>query len=120
MQELTVDEAGTLDFLIGDAPLLAFGEGGPQFDRRGAVDAMRNGQGGYQLRTHGGRVPVQWLIGTAGWAIFIHQPFGAFDLKGPKGRMTSTPPLPLDCFVVVSKVTWSLAASALPSPIDAR
>src|SRR5205085_1083566 len=87
VQELTVDEAGTLDFLIGDAPLLAFGEGGPQFDRRGAVDAMRNGQGGYQLRTHGGRVPVQWLIGTAGWAIFTHQPFGAFDLKGPKGRM---------------------------------
>src|SRR5947208_7279368 len=64
---------------------------------------MRNGQGGYQLRTHGGRVPVQWLIGTAGWALFIHQPFGAFDLKGPKGKMTSTTPLPLDCFVVVSK-----------------
>jgi alpha-glucosidase (family GH31 glycosyl hydrolase) len=104
VQELTVDEAGGLEFLIGDAPLLAFGEGGPQFDRRGAVDAMRNGQGGYQLRTHGGRVPVQWLIGTAGWGLFIHQPFGAFDLKGPAGRLTAqTAPLPLDCFVVASK-----------------
>ena len=72
-----------LEFSIGDAPLLGFGEGGPQFDRRGAVDAMRNGQGGYQLRTHGGRVPIQWLIGTAGWGLFIHQPIGAFDLKGP-------------------------------------
>jgi alpha-glucosidase (family GH31 glycosyl hydrolase) len=102
-QELRVDEAGVLDFAIGDAPLLAFGEGGPQFDRRGSVDAMRNGQGGYQLRTHGGRVPVQWLIGTAGWGLFIHQPFGVFDLKGPKGRMTAAAPLPLDCFVVVSK-----------------
>jgi Glycosyl hydrolases family 31 len=103
VQELAVDETGALEFTIGDAPLLAFGEGGPQFDRRGAVDAMRNGQGGYQLRTHGGRVPVQWLIGTAGWALFIHQPFGAFNLQGPRGKMTSTTPLPLDCFVVVSK-----------------
>ena len=65
VQEIAVDDAGVLEFLVGDAPLLGFGEGGPQFDRRGAVDAMRNGQGGYQLRTHGARVPVQWLIGTA-------------------------------------------------------
>jgi alpha-glucosidase (family GH31 glycosyl hydrolase) len=103
VQEIAVDDAGVLEFLVGDAPLLAFGEGGPQFDRRGAIDAMRNGQGGYQLRTHGGRVPVQWLIGTAGWGLFIHQPFGAFNLQGPKGRMTSAAPLPLDCFVAVSK-----------------
>ena len=41
---------------------------------------MRNGQGGYQLRTHGGRVPIQWLVGTDGWGLFIHQPLGAFDL----------------------------------------
>jgi alpha-glucosidase (family GH31 glycosyl hydrolase) len=103
VQELRVDDAGALEFQIGDTPVLGFGEGGPQFDRRGAVDAMRNGQGGYQLRTHGGRVPVQWLIGTQGWGLFIHQPLGAFDLKGPLGRMTSTVPLPLDCFVVGSK-----------------
>jgi alpha-glucosidase (family GH31 glycosyl hydrolase) len=102
-QELTVDEAGVLEFLTGDAPLLGFGEGGPQFDRRGAIDAMRNGQGGYQLRTHGARVPVQWLIGTAGWGLFIHEPFGAFNLQGPRGKMTAGAPLPLDCFVVVSK-----------------
>jgi alpha-glucosidase (family GH31 glycosyl hydrolase) len=103
VQDLAISESGALEFLIGDAPLLGFGEGGPQFDRRGAVDAMRNGQGGYQLRTHGGRVPVQWLIGTAGWGLFIHQPFGAFDLKGPKGTLTAADPLPLDCFVVLSK-----------------
>ena len=102
-QEISIDDSGVVTFLVGDAPLLGFGEGGPQFDRRGAVDAMRNGQGGYQLRTHGGRVPVQWLIGTAGWGLFIHQPFGAFDLKGPKGTLKSATPLPLDCFVVVSK-----------------
>ncbi len=102
-QQLSVTDSGTLGFQIDDAPLLGFGEGGPQFDRRGAVDAMRNGQGGYQLRTHGGRVPIQWLIGTAGWGLFIHQPMGAFDLKGSRGRMTASAPLPIDCFVVVSK-----------------
>ncbi len=103
VQKLTISDAGVLEFPIGDAPLLGFGEGGPQFDRRGAVDAMRNGQGGYQLRTHGGRVPIQWLIGTAGRALFIHQPMGAFDLRGPVGKLTATTPLPIDCFVVVSK-----------------
>ena len=102
VQKLTIPDAGGLEFLTGDAPLLGFGEGGPQFDRRGSVDAMRNGQGGYQLRTHGGRVPIQWLIGTAGWALFIHQPIGTFDLKGP-GKLTTQSPLPIDCFVVASK-----------------
>ena len=47
---------------------------------------MRNGQGGYQLRTHGGRVPIQWLVGTDGWGMFIHQPLGAFDFTGTEGR----------------------------------
>ena len=103
VQEIVLDDNGILQFQTGNAPLLGFGEGGPQFDRRGSVDAMRNGQGGYQLRTHGGRVPIQWLIGTEGWGLFIHQPFGTFDLKGPVGRMTSQQPLPLDCFVVASK-----------------
>jgi alpha-glucosidase len=103
VQELGVTSAGVLEFALGDAPILGFGEGGPQFDRRGAVDQMRNGQGGYRLRTHGGRVPIQWLIGTRGWGLFIHQPFGAFDLSGAKGTLTSSSPLPVDCFVVASK-----------------
>ena len=65
VQEISIDDDGAVHFLVGDAPLLGFGEGGAQFDRRGSVDAMRNGQGGYRLPTHGGRVPVQWLIRTA-------------------------------------------------------
>ena len=63
-----------MSFLLPKGPLLGFGEGGPQFDRKGTTDRMRNGQGGYQLRTHGGRVPIQWLIGTDGWGMYIHQP----------------------------------------------
>ena len=87
VQRLRVDaQTGSLTFDLGDGPVLGLGEGGPQFDRRGSVDRMRSGQGGYRLRTHGGRVPIPWLIGTAGWAMFVHQPYGSFDLTGGKGR----------------------------------
>jgi alpha-glucosidase/alpha-D-xyloside xylohydrolase len=88
---------------IGGAPILGLGEGGPQFDRRGNDFPSRNGQGGYQLRTHGGRVPIQWLIGTEGWGVYIHQPLGSFNMNG--GTITFRPSnaaLPFDAFVVGS------------------
>ena len=102
VQRLRVDPStALLAFPLGDGPVLGFGEGGPQFDRRGAIDPMRSGQGGYRLHTHGGRVPVPWLIGTSGWALFINQPAGAFDLTGPEARFTpGEPKLPLDFFVI--------------------
>jgi alpha-glucosidase (family GH31 glycosyl hydrolase) len=102
VQQLQIDpENGTLRFPIGDGPLLGLGEGGPQFDRRGSTDAMKNGQGGYRLRTHGGRAPVQWLVGTAGWAMFIQHPQGSFDFTSPDARFDpAAPGLPLDLFVV--------------------
>ncbi|NJD64690.1 MAG: DUF5110 domain-containing protein [Chloroflexi bacterium] len=87
------------------------GQGGPQFDRKGAADRMRSGQGGYQLRTHGSRVPVQWLVSTDGWALWIHQPLGSIDLTGPRGRFTGPVPaqgaapavgLPIDLFLVAA------------------
>ena len=113
-QSLQFDAAtGALRFRVDDAPLLAFGEGGPQFDRRGSTYNMRSGQGGYQLQTHGGRVPIQWLISTAatdsrsgssGSALYIHQPLGSFDLTGTTGVFTppASASLPLDIFVVGS------------------
>jgi alpha-glucosidase (family GH31 glycosyl hydrolase) len=100
------DQKARLSFNLGDGPILGLGEGGPQFDRRGNVDQMRSGQGGYRLRTHGGRVPVPWLIGTSGWAMFIHQPFGTFDLSGPEGLFSPLSPataLPLDIFVIATR-----------------
>lgn len=104
VQQLRVNpDTGALNFALGDAPVLAMGQGGPQFDRRGNADRMRSGQGGFRLRTHGGRVPVQWLIGTSGWALFIHQPLGTFDLTGAEGSFTAFAPeaaFPLDVFVV--------------------
>ena len=113
----------SLMFMLPKGPLLGLGEGGPQFDRKGSTDRMRSGQGGYQLRTHGGRVPIQWLIGTDGWGMYLHQPLGSFDFTGTDGRflplstpapaagaspvnapqaVTSPDLLPLDVFVVSS------------------
>lgn len=114
VQQLTIDsETGAVSFTIGDSALLGLGEGGPQFDRRGSEDAMRSGQGGYQLHTHGGRVPIPWLIGTAGWALYFHQPFGTFDFTGTEGKFIPKDPasaLPLDIFVLISQEPKTLMA----------
>ncbi len=104
VQQLEIDpQSGAVSFRTGDQPLLGLGEGGPQFDRRGDNDRMRSGQGGYQLRTFGGRVPIPWLIGTAGWAMFLHQPAGAFDLSGSEAKFLPGGPLPLDLFFTASR-----------------
>ncbi len=106
IQTLSVERAtGVVSFATGESPLLGLGEGGPQFDRRGSVDTMISGQGGYHLETHGGRVPIPWIIGTTGWAMFFHQPFGTFDFTGPQSKFTPTNPKtqsPLDIFFVAS------------------
>jgi len=94
-----------MSFMLGQGPLLGLGEGGPQFDRKGSVDRMIIGQGGYRLATHGTRAPIQWLVGTNGWAMFIHQPFGSFDFTGADGKFTPLPDSPAlyDVFVVSSR-----------------
>jgi len=112
IQHVEVDRAtGIVSFITGNSPLLGLGEGGPQFDRRGSIDTMRSGQGGYQLQTHGGRVPIPWLIGTAGWAMYIHQPFGTFDFTGPQSKFTPSTgnaAFPLDIFLVASRDPGSI------------
>jgi alpha-glucosidase (family GH31 glycosyl hydrolase) len=99
-------ETGVFSFATGDSPLLGLGEGGPQFDRRGSTDAMISGQGGYKLATHGGRVPVPWIIGTSGWAMFFNQPFGTFDFTGPHSKFLPSSrdaALPLDVFFIIAR-----------------
>jgi alpha-glucosidase (family GH31 glycosyl hydrolase) len=89
VQQLTLDpRSPVVTFALGKGPLFGLGEGGPQFDRKGSTYTNRNGQGGYQLRTHGGRVPIQWFVSTDGWGMFIHRPLGAFDLTGRTGTLT--------------------------------
>jgi len=102
-QTLDIDEAtGAIGFDMGRGPLLGMGQGGPQFDRRGSTYSMRSGQGGYQLRTHGGVVPIQWFVSTDGWALYVHHPLGTFDLTGERGRFDppQDSPLPIDVFIV--------------------
>jgi alpha-glucosidase (family GH31 glycosyl hydrolase) len=105
VQRLVLDASSPgMSFTLGDGPLLGLGEGGPQFDRKGSTDRMIIGQGGYRLSTHGTRAPIQWLVGTDGWAMFIHQPFGEFDFTGSTGKFTpKDAALPLDVFIVASK-----------------
>jgi alpha-glucosidase (family GH31 glycosyl hydrolase) len=113
IQQLTWDEnAHALSFLTGNSPLYGLGEGGPQFDRRGSTDTMHSGQGGYKLATHGGRVPIPWIISTAGWAILFHQPYGTFDFTGAQSKFLLKPEaaLPLDLFFVASSDPGTIMA----------
>ena len=112
VQRLALDAVNPgVSFLLPDGPLLGLGEGGPQFDRKGSTDAMRNGQGGYQLRTHGGRVPIQWLIGTDGWGMYIHHPLGSFDFTGAEGKLTPfSSALPIDVFVTTARDPAAIVA----------
>lgn len=69
-----------------DAPVLGMGEGEQQFDRRGKRYPMINGQLSPMLATHGATIPVPFLIGADGWALFVQEPWGEFDLRDGKGR----------------------------------
>lgn len=104
VQQLKMDDvSGHLSFSLGSGPLFGLGQGGPQFDRRGSSYQMKSGQDGYRLSTHGARVPIQLLIGASGWACFVHQPLGAFDLSGQDGKLTpenGQEALPIDVFVM--------------------
>jgi alpha-glucosidase/alpha-D-xyloside xylohydrolase len=83
---------GSISFAT-PAPVFGLGEGRQQFDRRGYLFDMRNGQN-QMLATNGATVPVPFLIGADGWAMFIHnppvtvanarqasRPWGQFDLR---------------------------------------
>ena len=104
IQDLRVDsQSGKLTFRVGDGPVLGLGQGGPQFDKRGNLDRMGSGQGGYKLGTNGAKVPVQVLHGAAGWSMYVHQPLGSFDLTGKEGLFIPSSvenSLPLDVFVI--------------------
>ena len=107
VQQISIDrESAVISFASGGGPILGLGEGGPQFDRRGNLEMMRSGAGGYNLRTFGSRVPIPWLIGAGGWAMYLRQPSGRFDFTGDPCRFQPSQPalaLPIDLFVVASK-----------------
>lgn len=125
VQTIRIDrQTAEISFATGNAPILGLGEGGPQFDRRGKTERMTSGSSGYNLRNFGSRVPIPWLIGASGWAMYIRQPFGRFDFttdeskfqpapafvpRGGRGAPPPPPPadvssfaLPVDLFVVAA------------------
>jgi alpha-glucosidase (family GH31 glycosyl hydrolase) len=93
VQELIFDDnsgTNTVTFRT-DAPVLGLGEGEQQFDRRGHYYRMRNGQIAPLLATHGATIPVPFLIGTDGWALFFNRMWGEFDLRETnQGRFIPT------------------------------
>jgi alpha-glucosidase (family GH31 glycosyl hydrolase) len=107
IQRLQIDrDDASVGFDSGNAPLFGLGEGGRQFDRRGADDSMKNGQYLPDLRVTGARMPIPWLIGAGGWALYFHRPYGAFNLTGDVCRFSAIDPstsLPLDIFLVAAR-----------------
>ena len=59
---------------------------------------------------------MQWLIGTDGWAMFIHQPYGTFDFKGSEGRFSM--PVPVASPAVTSVVNAPPPGAAAFLPLD--
>lgn len=106
LQQFSVDPANAeVRFLLGDSPIYGLGEGGKQFDRRGAMYRMAHGERVRDLKTNGARLSIPWIIGTEGWGLFFHLPLGAFNLSGQEGAFRSRdgyPDIPLDIFFVVA------------------
>ena len=91
IQKIRFNSDGTVEFQLKDQLVLGMGEGGPQpkrgvdwddqnveFNRIGRYHEM---QPRWQAGIYGSRNPVPLLIGTEGWALFIHVPWGSFDLS---------------------------------------
>ena len=119
VQRISIDrETALVTFQTGSAPILGLGEGGPQFDRRGQTFNNRSGQGGYQLRTFGGRVPIPFVIGSGGWAMFIHQPFGTFDFNGAESKFTPLYPTTAVFTPPAGRGQPATPPTSAPLPID--
>ncbi|HEY8266725.1 MAG TPA: hypothetical protein VIG03_09130, partial [Steroidobacteraceae bacterium] len=109
-QRLRIDPNGEVRFALGKGPVFGLGQGGRQFDRRGGAFPLVNGQGEgehsidmnqpgarapeyeFDLAHEGARVTIPWIVGTEGWAIFFHRPYGAIDLRDEEGRLTPDVP----------------------------
>ena len=88
VQDLKIDEAtGGFSFRLGDGPVLGLGEGGPpvRSSRLGRPDAQRPGR---IQPAHPRRPRARALADRhGGWAMFVHQPGGTFDLTADRGRV---------------------------------
>ncbi|MGH9404269.1 MAG: TIM-barrel domain-containing protein [Terriglobia bacterium] len=106
VQQIAIDAgSGAMRFEARSQPFFGLGEGGPQFDRRGADYPLKHGEGVPHMRTDGACVPIPWLMGAGGWGLFFHLPLGTIDLTQKEGVFQARPgeaPLPLDLFLAVA------------------
>lgn len=110
VQALSFDPDDGATVFRTEAPVFGLGEGRQQFDRRGFYYDFINGQN-QLLATHGATIPVPFLLGADGWAMFFHNPpvtganltgqaatrdanipWGTFDLRGENAG--APPPRP--------------------------
>ncbi len=99
------------------APVLGLGEGGQQFDRRGALLAME-ATGTTSKPRRGSIVPSPFVIGTEGWALLVHQPDGRFDLREATARFLpriTGPAVSVDLFVIDCLITSPRMAEIVPT-----
>lgn len=112
VQELVFGQSDGSVRFRATAPVLGMGEGAKQFDRRSVAYTMRDGWGAFNLPLYGSWVAVPLLIGTGGWAMFIHEPRGQFDLRKPEASFKPAEDqreLPLDLFLIA----WDQPADVL-------
>jgi alpha-glucosidase/alpha-D-xyloside xylohydrolase len=108
------EDDGTMRFRA-DGPVFGLGEGGPQFDRRGARYPMADGWGAYNRPVFGSRIWAPFMIGTDGWALFLQHPQGPqgeFDLRGREGFFRPSEQerhVPVELFVIA----WDKPADVL-------
>jgi alpha-glucosidase/alpha-D-xyloside xylohydrolase len=92
VQKITFLPDGRVSFNIDNKPILGMGEGGPrmgrdwkddtiEFDRRGRLHEMVPR---WQSNAYGSRNPVAFLVGTAGWGIYMPAPWVEVDLRDPQ------------------------------------
>jgi len=121
LQQIVFDAAESgFAFRTGSRPILGLGEGGPQFDRRGHVFPLLNGQRTPDRAIAGARIDVPYLLGTEGWALLVVSPAGAFDLTGDPGKFQppAGAPAVLDLIVADAREpeTWMRELAGLTGP----
>jgi alpha-glucosidase (family GH31 glycosyl hydrolase) len=120
IQTLRLADDGSVEIDYGDAPIFGLGQGGAQFDRRGATFPLVNGQGGkvkayelgaertapgFDLYTEGARITIPWMVSPKGWGLYVRRPLGVIEVG--EGRTRIVPQEPekgalFDAFVVVA------------------
>jgi len=113
IQHLLVDErTAHVRFLLGHGPVLGLGQGGERFDRRGALWTMQAMHKDFTAgkRHYGGWMPVPYLIGTDGWAMFVDRPDVKIDLRGDRGEVIPPAQMPLSVDIFAIAVDEPAAA----------